>query len=120
LASKFFERFLLKESAEPKFGSGSGTGKSQAILFVGVLAGALSKILYDYFYTETAQSVGATVSVGTVVIACIASIVIFPKLYYVGGLDQRKLSFAHWTLAFQNGFFWNVAFAEIASRMNAS
>jgi hypothetical protein len=114
LASKFLERFLLKESAEPKFGSGSGTGKSQAILFVGVLAGALSKISYDYFSEGTTQSIGA------VVLAFIASVVIFPQLYYVGGLDQRKLSFAHWTLAFQNGFFWNVAFAEIASRMNAT
>ena len=121
LARTVREWFSLRESLEPPLGgkSGYGEGKSQFVLFFGVLAGAFSKIAYDYFSTPLAQvaSHDSSQYAGSIVIACIVSIVIFPQLYYTGGLDRRRLSFSHWSLAFQNGFFWNVAFAEISSKM---
>jgi hypothetical protein len=97
----------------PVMGGGSGTGnRPQVYLFLGVLLGAVSKLFYDMV------TVGSTVSWGAAGVAVIASFVMFPQLYYTGGLDRKKLSFAHWTLAFQNGFFWSVALDQIAARMS--
>ena len=91
---------------------GVGTGnKSQVYLFAGVLLGALCKVIYD------ALQPNGEFYIKTIIIAVIVSVVIFPQLYYSGGLDKRKLSFAHWTLAFQNGFFWTVAFAELSKKL---
>ena len=90
---------------------GQGTGsKSQVQLFAGVLLGAVSKAVYDFFAN------GIAWHWTSVIIAVIASVVIFPQLYYTAGLDKRKLSFAHWTLAFQNGFFWSVVFDQLVAR----
>ena len=103
------EYFALKGPVPVFGGAGAGT-RSQVYLFIGVLLGACSKMLYD-----VATADGA-IGWKSAIIAVIVSVVIFPQLYYTGGLDKRKLSFAHWTLAFQNGFFWSVAFHELVAK----
>jgi hypothetical protein len=81
--------------------------RRQGWLFAGVALGAVCKVLYDAFDTA------AMLDWKPFLIALIASVVVFPQLYYTGGLSRRKLSFAHWALAFQNGFFWNVALSAL-------
>lgn len=103
------EYFSLK-GPKPVFGASGVEMKSQVMLFIGVLLGALSKEAYNFF------DVASQISIASIAIAAIASVVVFPQLYYVGGLDKRPLSFAHWTLAFQNGFFWSVAMSELVNR----
>lgn len=85
--------------------------RSQIYLFLGVVLGAVSKTVYDVLAGQ------ASFSWEPLVLALIASVVIFPQLYYTGGLDKRPLSFAHWTLAFQNGFFWSVAFDQLVKQV---
>lgn len=98
-------------------GGPGGTGeRSQAKLFSGVLLGALSKVVYDALTQATA--VDWKHLTAQFVIAAIASVVVFPKLYYSGGLGEHKLSFAHWALAFENGFFWSVALATLIAKFN--
>jgi hypothetical protein len=90
------------------FGGVAGSeNKRQLQLFAGVALGAVCKVIYD-----------ALTNVGSpewkvFVVALIASLVVFPQLYYSGGLNKRKLTFAHWALAFQNGFFWSVALSQL-------
>jgi hypothetical protein len=114
LARRLSETFALYGPTEPVLGTDAGRKRAQVYLFLGVLAGAASKIVYDSL-TE-----GATLDPIAFLVAIIISLVIFPQLYYAGGLDRRKLSFAHWTLAFQNGFFCSIAFAELVARASAS
>jgi hypothetical protein len=93
---------------------GAGTGSRRQIqLFIGVLLGALSKVLYDSLLAGAAPRWEAAA------IAIIASVVVFPQLYYVGGLDKRPISFAHWTLAFQNGFFWSIALDRLVASISS-
>lgn len=93
-------------------GGRSGTGtRSQVYLFAGVVLGAAAKAIYDALVGDVGFQWPS------IVIAIIVSFVIFPQLYYTGGLDRKRLSFAHWTLAFQNGFFWSVAFDQIAKEI---
>jgi hypothetical protein len=96
---------LWGPSPTPKLGDTAN--RRQVYLFLGVILGAISKTIYDAF------SHADDVSLKTCAIAVIASFVIFAQLYYTGGLDRRKLYFAHWTLAFQSGFFWSVALAQL-------
>jgi hypothetical protein len=74
--------------------------RRQLVLYVGVLLGALAKIAFDHF------SGGETAVLTMTIPALIASIVIFPYVYYKGGLDQGDLNFGKWAIAFQSGFFW--------------
>ena len=96
----------------PVFGGSGAENRSQVQLFIGVVLGAVSKVLYDVL-TD-----GGAVSWKPFVIALIVSIVVFPQLYYFGGLNRRKLSFAHWTFAFQNGFFWSFTFGALVSKFS--
>ena len=94
----------------PRAVLGSTTGSEnqrQIVLFVGVALGAACKVIYDAL-TSTTGLAWASFAV-----SLIASVVVFPQLYYTGGLGRRKLSLAHWALAFQNGFFWNVALSAL-------
>lgn len=91
-------------------GNGGVGYREQVSLFIGVILGSLSKVVYD------ALTRGGAVDWKQAVIAVIASFVIFPQLYYSGGLNKRKLSFAHWTFAFQNGFFWSVALGSLMAK----
>jgi hypothetical protein len=95
----------------PVLGKGGSQNRSQIGLFFCVAAGACSKVVYDFF--ANAGDLGWK----TFVVALIASVVIFPQLYWSGGLDKKKLSFAHWALAFQNGFFWSVGLAQLSKSL---
>jgi hypothetical protein len=95
-------------------GSGGVENRRQVILFVGVAIGAASKSVYDAFVADT------TLRPGSLVVALIASVVVFPQLYYTGGLDKKELSFAHFALAFQNGFFWSIALDQIAKHLGSN
>jgi hypothetical protein len=103
--------FALKGPVPVAGPKGTGT-RDQVYLFLGVLLGACAKIIYDHFASS------ADISWGQFLLVAIVSVVIFPQLYYSGGLDRRKLSFAHWTLAFQHGFFWSVAFAALSKKIS--
>ena len=92
-------------------GNSGSENRRQVILFVGVALGAASKVAYD------ALGAGGSPHWKSTLAALIASLVVFPQLYYSGGLSKRKLSFAHWTLAFQSGFFWSVALDGLAKRL---
>ncbi|MBL8169698.1 MAG: hypothetical protein JNJ50_16190 [Acidobacteria bacterium] len=104
---KIKEYFSLLESRPVLGGSGSEQ-HSQAWLFIGVVLGAIAKVVYDLLVN------GGAVGWKPFLIALIVSIVVFPQLYYSGGLNRRKLSFAHWTFAFQNGFFWSTTFDALS------
>ena len=99
----------------PVLGASGSENRRQITLFLGVSAGAASKVLYDAFSTPP-----VSFDWKSLVPALIASVVVFPQLYYSGGLNKRKLSFAHWTFAFQNGFFWSVALSGIAKKLAAT
>jgi hypothetical protein len=94
----------------PVMGGAGSADRRQIFLFVGVVLGALSKVLYD-------SLTGGTVGWKEIALALIGGIVVFPKLYYSGGLSRRKLTFVHWMLAFQNGFFWSVTFDALAKKL---
>jgi len=98
----------------PVMGGTGSEKRKQVYLFAGVALGAASKVIYDVITQSTAFAIGP------LAVALIASVVIFPQLYYTGGLDRRKLSFAHWALAFQNGFFWSVAFDQLVKKVGGS
>ena len=91
-------------------GQKEASNRDQVILFFGVALGASAKVVYDAITVSSAANVSAFA------VALIASVVIFPQLHYTGGLNKKKLSFAHWALAFQNGFFWSIALDQIARR----
>jgi len=93
-------------------GNGEQSNRDQIILFAGVAFGASAKVIYDAL-----TSTNSSIELSAFVVALIASLVIFPTLHYTAGLNKNELSFAHWALAFQNGFFWSVAFDQIAQRM---
>jgi hypothetical protein len=101
--------FSLWGPPRPVFGTGDN--RRQVYLFIGVIFGAIAKNIYD------ALTGAAALEWKTLVVALIASFVVFPQLYYSGGLNRRKLSFAHWTFAFQNGFFWSVALTELSRKL---
>ena len=104
--------FSLQQSTAVLGGSGT-QNRSQIVLFLGVLLGALTKVIYDALSKHTVMNWG------DFAVATIASFVVFPQLYYSGGLSKKKLSFAHWTFAFQNGFFWSVAFAALLKKFHS-
>lgn len=90
---------------------GSGTVKFRQVkLYVGVLFGALSKVVYDYLVGD------GSIDYGAFLIAAIASIVVFPHIYYQSGLNKGHLTFAKWCLAFQSGFFWGVTMGALSSQ----
>jgi hypothetical protein len=98
----------------PVFGDKGTENQRQIYLFAGVALGAVCKVIYDGL-----TSAGA-LEWKSFIVALIASLVVFPQLYYSGGLNRRKLSFAHWAMAFQNGFFWSVALSAISSKLGAT
>jgi hypothetical protein len=92
----------------PVLGGATGSeNKRQVQLFAGVALGAVCKVVYDAF------TAAGNLEWKMFVVALIASLVVFPQLYYSGGLNKKKLTFAHWTFAFQNGFFWSVALSQL-------
>ena len=105
-----FKDYFSLWGPSPVFGPGGSENRRQISLFAGVILGALSKLLYD------ALGPGGSADWKQIPIAMIASVVVFPQLYYSGGLSKRKLTFAHWTFAFQNGFFWSVALGRVISK----
>src|SRR5258707_15690176 len=78
----------------PVLGGAGSENKRQVKLFAGVALGAVCKVIYDAF--TSAGDLGWKVFA----VALIASLVVFPQLYYSGGLNKKKLTFAHWALAF--------------------
>jgi hypothetical protein len=91
---------------------GAGTENERQIrLFLGVIIGASSKAVYDAITNAT------SLEWKSFVIALIVSFVLFPQLYYSGGLNKKKISFAHWALAFQHGFFWSIALGKLSSSL---
>jgi hypothetical protein len=92
-------------------GTAGSENKRQLQLFAGVALGAVCKVIYDAL--TGAGDMGWRIFI----VALIASLVIFPQLYYSGGLNKKKLSFAHWAFAFQNGFFWSVALAQLTKHV---
>jgi hypothetical protein len=97
----------------PVFGGQGAENQRQVWLFIGVALGAICKAVYD------ALTHAEFLEWKSMLIGAIASLVVFPQLYYTGGLNRRKLSFAHWTLAFQNGFFWSVALNALFKKFGA-
>ena len=107
LASAVLDYFSLW-SEVPALGGPGRARTRQAVLFVGVLVGALSKVVYD-----AAQSSGPMEWLAFAV-AAVASVVVFPYVYYHAGLNRGQLTLAKWCLAFQNGFFWSVTMGALA------
>jgi hypothetical protein len=109
--SKTLSNYFSLYGPSPVFGDKGSENKRQLRLFAGVALGAVCKVIYDAF--TNAGVLGWKVFV----VALIASLVVFPQLYYSGGLGKKKLTFAHWALAFQNGFFWSVALSELSKKL---
>jgi hypothetical protein len=114
---KFKEYFALLTD-EPAFSARKTVAqeegtlkKAQPIFFIGVLAGALAKVIYDHFMS------GVAFHWGHLVAAAIGSIVSFPAIYNAAGLKRRgDMSLAKWCVAFQHGFFWQVVMQEIGKK----
>jgi hypothetical protein len=101
--------FSAKKAAAPAEGT---LKRRQPILFLGVLLGALAKVVYDHFMS------GAAFDWKQLVPAAIASVVSFPALYSAAGLKRRgDLTFAKWCVAFQHGFFWQSVIEQIGKKM---
>ena len=97
----------------PVLGGAGTENKQQISLFIGVVLGAACKVIYDAFTANGA------LEWKPFAIALIASFVVFPQLYYTGVLNRKRISFAHWALAFQNGFFWSIAFSQLSKHLGA-
>jgi hypothetical protein len=113
LIQRWIDYFSLW-GAYPVLGASGSESRRQIVLYFGVALGAACKVVYDA-YTNQSSLQWASVTV-----SLIASLVIFPQLYYAGGLGKRQMNFAHWALAFQNGFFWSVALGQLAKKLGAS
>lgn len=94
-------------SEEAVFGVTGSVKRREFKLFLGVLLGALSEVLYS------ALTSADDINFVKFLIALIASVVVFPTLYYQGGLNKGALNFTKFCLAFQNGFFWSVTMASL-------
>jgi hypothetical protein len=108
----FVEYFSLL-GPRPVFGKGGQENRQQLVLFTGVALGAICKVVYDAFVNS------GSLEWKSFIVSLIASVVVFPQLYYAGGLNSRRRGFAHWALAFQNGFFWNVALSALFKKYGA-
>lgn len=82
----------------------------QPVIFLGVLLGALSKVLYDWLTAQQPSALGWA----PFAVAAIASLVAFPRIYEKAGLNRGQLTLAKWAVGFQNGFFWSVAIDAIS------
>jgi hypothetical protein len=111
LTQRISDYFSLYGPTAVLGGTAGSENKRQLQLFGGVALGAICKVIYDAL--TDVGSLGWKVFV----VALIASLVVFPQLYYSGGLSRKKLTFAHWALAFQNGFFWSVALSQLAKKL---
>jgi hypothetical protein len=107
LANRILDYFALRSDV-PELGSGGRGTESQAILFLGVVLGAVSKVIY-----QAIQAHGI-IEWRSLIIALIASVVTFPYIYDHAGLRRGGLTLAKWCSAFQNGFFWSVAMAALS------
>lgn len=93
--------YFLLPTEVPAFGGAGTTSKNQPFYFLGVLLGALAKVLYDHFASAK------PFQWGQLLVAAIASIVTFPTIYKSAGLSRKgQITFAKWCIAFQYGFFW--------------
>ena len=96
------------EGVEVLFGGGGTRTARELSLYIGVLLGALSKVIYD-------ASVGdAPVEARGFVLAAIGSIVSFPALFRKAHLNKGPLNPMKYFVAFQNGFFWSLVLDGIA------
>lgn len=93
----------------PVAGRGSGLDR-QLVLYTGVLAGSVGKWAFKMMETGTVNFSGLAMG-------AIASIVIFPTIYYSAGLDKIKVNFMKWCVAFQNGFFWPTLLEQIGKML---
>ncbi|MDN3272631.1 hypothetical protein QWJ07_00160 [Frankia sp. RB7] len=94
----------------PELGGSSGQSHvRQPLILLGVLLGALAKVVYDWLTSQA-----ASLSWQPFAVAAIAGLVAFPYLYEKAGLNRGRLTLAKWLLAFQNGFFWSVAMDAIS------
>ncbi|MBA1144186.1 hypothetical protein [Mesorhizobium neociceri] len=105
------ENYFSLWGAYPVMGAQGVENRRQVVLYFGVVLGAVAKAAYDFL----SQAAGSF-TWSDAFIALIVSMVVFPQLYYTAGLNKARMSFAHFTLAFQNGFFWGVAFDQLANR----
>ena len=72
--------------------------------------GALAKVFYDWLAIQQPSALGWAPFAA----AAIASLVAFPYIYEKAGLNRGSLTFAKWTVGFQNGFFWSVTIDAIS------
>ena len=89
----------------PVMGAASGV-QMQLILYTGVLAGSIGR--WGFKLVED-----GTATYGGLAMGAIASVVIFPTIYYSAGLDKLEVNFVKWCVAFQNGFFWPALLEQV-------
>jgi len=102
--------YFLLAADVPAFGQGTVRQKQYG-LFFGVLSGAVSQIVYD------ALTTGRAPHLAEFGLACIASFVTFPYVFFHAGLNRARLTFAKWCVAFQYGFFWHIVIQVIAKNL---
>ena len=90
-------------STVPAAGGAGTLQRRQIILYLGVLAGALSSVVYDFLSSGSSFN-----NYAPFFLALIASVVTFPAIYKTAGLNRGRITWAKWATAFQNGFFWSI------------
>jgi hypothetical protein len=77
----------------------------QLVLYTGVLAGSIGRWAFKFVENDATYS--------SLAMGAIASVVIFPTIYYSAGLDKLEANFVKWCVAFQNGFFWPTLLEQV-------
>jgi hypothetical protein len=85
----------------------------EIVLYTGVLAGAAGQWLFAAFRSGDFAWAG-------LVLGVIASIVVFPAIYYNAGLNKGSFTFVKWCVAFQNGFFWPSLLEQVGRGFQSS
>ena len=99
--------YFVLSSTVPAAGGIGTLQRRQIVLYLGVLAGALSNVIYNLLGS------GPNFSYVPFVLALIASVVTFPGIYKQAGLNRGRITWAKWATAFQNGFFWSIAMGQL-------
>jgi len=101
LRNKLVSYFSLER---PVFGGGGV--QRELVLYTGVVLGTVGHWLFE-------GSIKSNFGLGSLVGGFVASIVIFPTIYYAAGLDKVPVNFVKWCVAFQNGFFWQTIIEQV-------
>ncbi|MBV8356597.1 MAG: hypothetical protein JO189_01470 [Deltaproteobacteria bacterium] len=101
MLNKLLSYFALER---PVFG-GAGI-KRELVLYSGVVIGTVGHWLFQW-------STSSRGGIGTLAAGIVASVVIFPTIYYAAGLDKIPANFVKWCVAFQNGFFWQTIIEQV-------